>query len=336
MKQNNERSKIEFIEVSKLLESRLKLNLLLGETGLSNKILSKNLHRPQLALAGFFHKFHEGEIQIFGNTELAYLHHLTSEERVKALSNLLNLNIPCIIISNNNTIDDNLLEICKAKNIAVLNSPFDLSRIFFILSEFLDDLFADHIALHGTFVDVFGVGILFQGRSQIGKSEIALDLVERGHRLIADDSVFFTKKRESILMGTGTSVVKHNLEIRGVGFINIREMFGIRAVRLQKRLEIIVELVDWDDNEEYTRTGFDKFYENILGIEIQKVILPIFPGKNITVIAEVIALNYLLRTYDYDATIEFAKNQSEFIRRFQDYQGYIDKRLITDYQGDPE
>lgn len=336
MIENNEKNKIDFIEVSKLLESRLKLKVLLGETGLSNKIYSKNLHRPQLALAGFFHNFHEGEIQIFGNTELAYLQQLTTEERIKAISNLLNFHIPCIIISNNNTIEENLLEICKNKNVAVLNSPYDLSRIFFILSEFLDDLFSYHIALYGTFVDVFGVGILFQGRSQIGKSEIALDLVERGHRLIADDSVFFTKKRESILIGTGTSVVKHNLEIRGVGFLNIRQMFGIRAVRLQKRLEIIVELVDWDENEQYTRTGFDKFYENILGIEIQKVILPIFPGKNITVIAEVIALNYLLRTYGYDSAIEFAKNQSEFIRRFEGYTGYIDKRLITDYQGDPE
>jgi len=327
---------IEFIKVKQLFESPLKFKSLIGDTGIDKKIYSKNLHRPQLALAGFYYNFHQGEIQIFGNTELAYLNSLTPIKKAKALKKLLNYDIPCIIISNSNTLDEKLLRLCKSHNVAVLSSPYNLSKIFFVLSDFLDDLFACHTILHGSFVDVFGVGVLFQGRSQIGKSEIALDLVERGHRLIADDAVLVTKKRESILMGTGTKVVKHNLELRGVGFIDIRQMFGIRAVRLQKRLEIIVELVDWNDNEEYTRTGFDHFYENILDIEIQKVILPIYPGKNITVIAEVIALNYLLRTYGFDSPTELAKNQAEFIRKFKDYKGYIDKRYITYFQGDRE
>lgn len=191
--------------------------------------------------------------------------------------------------------------------------------------------------VHGSFVDVYGVGVLFVGRSGIGKSEIALDLVERGHRLVADDVVMLTKKRDAVLMGTGTSLVKHYMEIRGLGIIDVRQMFGIRAIRFQKRLEIVVELEDWDPEKEYDRIGLDDEPKAVMGVDISSVKLPIFPGKNITVISEVIALNYLLRTYGYNAAKEFAnKLREEIERRAQNQNGTVDQRIITYFQSDEE
>jgi HPr kinase/phosphorylase len=147
--------------------------------------------------------------------------------------------------------------------------------------------------------------MLFVGKSGIGKSEVALDLVERGHRMVADDVVIFTKKGEGILMGSGTQLVKHFMEVRGIGLIDIRSMFGVRAIRFQKRLEVIIELEIWDENSEYTRTGLDETHISLMDVEIPYIKLPILPGKNITVISEVIALNYLLRHYGYDAAQVF-------------------------------
>jgi HPr kinase/phosphorylase len=157
--------------------------------------------------------------------------------------------------------------------------------------------------MHGSFVDVYGVGILFYGRSGIGKSEIALDLVERGHRLVADDVVLISRKGDGILMGTGTDLVKHFMEIRGLGIIDVKSVFGIRAIRFQKRVELLVNLEVWDPKKEYTRTGLDSDSETIeiMDVEIPFIRLPIFPGKNITVISEIIALNYLSKHYGYDA-----------------------------------
>lgn len=191
--------------------------------------------------------------------------------------------------------------------------------------------------MHGSFVDVYGVGVLFVGRSGIGKSEIALDLVERGHRLVADDVVILTRKRDAILMGTGSSLIGHLVEVRGLGIIDVRQMFGIRAIRYQKRLEIVVELEDWHSDQDYERVGLEDTCVEILGIPISSVKLPIFPGKNITVIAEVIALNYLLKTYGYNAARHLAdKLEQEIRRRSQMERGMFDQRAVTYFQGDDE
>jgi HPr kinase/phosphorylase len=167
--------------------------------------------------------------------------------------------------------------------------------------------------------------MLFTGRSGIGKSEIALDLVERGHRLVSDDVVVLTKKAEGILIGTGTEMLKHYMEIRGVGIIDVRRMFGIRAVRLQKRVEIEVELVDWDDKEDYERLGLTEYKKNYLGVDINYMKLPIYPGKNITVVAESIALNLHLKVYGFNPAREFS---DKLIRTIQDrrrVQQYLER-----------
>jgi HPr kinase/phosphorylase len=234
-------------------------------------------------------------------------------------------------------LESELLAIANERNIAVFRTEFDTTQTHFLLSEYLDDQFAPQGVLHGSFVDVYGVGILFMGRSGIGKSEIALDLIERGHRLVADDVVMLTKKRETVLMGTGTSLVKHFMEIRGLGIIDIRQMFGIRSIRFQKRLEIIVELLDWDPNEEYTRIGLDEEPINLMDVEVSTIKLPIFPGKNITVIAEVIAINYLLRTYGYNAARIFSENLADQMKKNKDPgSAFADQRHISYFQADNE
>ncbi len=304
----------EKILVESLLDAHAGLKLV-NNTGIENFITVKSLFRPQLALSGFLDSFAENSILIFGNTEIAYLNSLPDDKRVDAINNLMKFNIPCIIITNNNKLDDHLLRILTEKDIAVFNTEYSTEVASFALFDFLDDQFAEQAVLHGSFVDVYGVGLLFVGRSGIGKSEIALDLIERGHRLVADDVVMLTKKRETVLMGTGTNLVKHFMEIRGLGIIDIRQMFGIRAIRFQKRLEIIVVLQEYNPNEDYTRIGLDEVETDIMGVKVATVNLPIFPGKNITVIAEVIAVNYLLRTYGYNAAKELSGRLQEEISK---------------------
>jgi HPr kinase/phosphorylase len=285
---------------------RFKLKSLSGEeVGFDNQIRDKNIHRPGLALAGYVELFTYNRVQVVGNTEIRYLDHLTIKKRLQAYSMLMKFDIPCIVITNNNQIDNELLDLSIKNNVPVFQTPLATTKFVYFISDFLDDQFAPQTVIHGSFVDVYGIGVLLMGRSGIGKSEIALDLVERGHRLVADDVVVVTRKGEGILMGAGTDLVKHFMEIRGLGLIDVRSIFGIRSIRYQKRVEVIVEFEDWDKNHEYTRTGLDELTVPILEVELPKVKLPIYPGKNVTVITEVIALNYLLKHYGYDAAKEF-------------------------------
>jgi len=327
----------ESITVRELLTGPVNLHAVTGDVGLDNLITDKNLHRPQLALAGFTELFSFSRVQLFGNTEFFYLlKTLDQEKRRIAFRTICDFNVPCIVCANGHTVPPDLVDIAVEHNVAILSTPFDTNKTTYLLGEFLDDQFSEQITVHGSFADVYGVGILFVGKSGIGKSEIALDLVERGHRLVADDIVVFTKKRESILMGTGTSLVRHFMEIRGLGVIDVRQMFGIRSIRFQKRLEIIVELEVFDPKREYNRTGLDESISNLLDVPITTVKLPIFPGKNVTVISETIALNYLLKTYGYNASREFADRLEQEIRRREHEKGPFDQRQITYFQSDDE
>ena len=288
-------------------KDRFKLAPLNGEVGFDNVIKDKNLHRPGLALAGYIELFTFDRVQIMGNTEIKYLASLAPPQRRVAFTTLLEFKIPCIILTDSNVIEEDLLRAAREKNIPVFGTSFETTKIVYFVADFLDDQFSPQMVVHGSLVDVYGVGVLMVGRSGIGKSEIALDLVERGHRLVADDVVMVTQKGEGILMGAGTDLVKHFMEVRGLGLIDVRSMFGIRAIRFQKRVEIVIELEEWKRHEDYTRTGLDDQSMTILDVEVPLVKLPIFPGKNVTVIAEVIALNYLLKHYGYDAAREFSK-----------------------------
>lgn len=278
------------------------------------KIISeKDIHRPGLALAGYVKLFTYNRVQVFGNTEIRYLQQFDSQEKNEILDRIFSFDIPCIIVTNGNTIPEELIQKAEEKNVPVFKTPYPTTRLSYFISDFLDDQFTSQIIIHGSFVDVYGVGLLFSGKSGIGKSEIALDLVERGHRLVADDVVVVAKKGEGVLMGSGTAISKHVMEIRGLGIIDVKTIFGIRSIRYQKRVEVIVELEDWDKDKAYDRTGLDSSLLNLLGVDVELIKLPIFPGKNITVIAEVIALNYLCKHYGYNAAEAFRKRLEDKI-----------------------
>jgi len=199
----------------------------------------------------------------------------------------------------------------------------------------MEDQFAIQTVVHGSMVDVYGIGILIAGKSGIGKSEVALDLVERGHRLVADDIVMLTKKN-NILMSSATEMSKHFMEIRGLGIVDVMSMFGIRSIRYQKRLEVVLELTLWDETQEVERTGLNHDSETILGLDIPLIHLPITPGKNITVIAEVIAMNYLLKHYGYDPAKAFQERIKNSISEKANGSDMTPKRAIEYFEGDIE
>ena len=303
-----------------------------GKIGFEKFITQPNLHRPGLALAGFVGLFTYNRIQIFGNTEISYLNGIPAEKREKIFSKIFEFEIPCIVITNGVKPYPELLRLAKKNNIPIFGSELDTTKNSYLIVDYLDDIFASKLSLHASFVDVYGIGMIFVGKSGIGKSEVALDLVERGHRLVADDVVILTKKGEGILMGAGTDVASHFMEIRGVGIIDVRSMFGVRAIRFQKRVEVVVELELWDPDETYTRTGLDDSKTPIMGVNLPYVKLPIVSGKNITVVAEVIALNYLLKHYDYDA----AKVLTERIQKKMNGNGNLSNTNVDYFEHDFE
>ncbi|PQJ33725.1 HPr kinase/phosphorylase [Salinibacter sp. 10B] len=279
------------------------------------EVTESNLHRPGLALAGYVDLFTHQRIQILGNTENQYLDHLDSPERREAFNNLVQFPVPCVIVTDGNELDEALVAMATNEGIPVYRSPVPTVRFMSLLRGFLSDQFAPQRAVHGSLVDVYGIGLLLIGKSGIGKSEVALDLVERGHRLVADDVVIATKREESILMGAGTELVQHFMEVRGLGLVDIRSMFGIRAIRFQKRIEVVVNMQLWDSDEEYTRINMVEDTHDILGVDLPMVQVPITPGKNITVICEVIAMNYLLRHYGYDPAEVFTERLRQRIQQ---------------------
>ncbi|HLT47772.1 MAG TPA: HPr(Ser) kinase/phosphatase [Rubricoccaceae bacterium] len=274
-----------------------------------------NLHRPGIALAGYTELFTHQRVQVLGNTECRFLMHLPEEERQRAFERLLAFSLPCIVLTEDNELPEPLLDAAERAAVPVYRTPMPTVEFMYRLRDFLEDQFAEQLTLHGSLVDVYGIGLLLTGPSGIGKSEVALDLVERGHRLVADDVVIATKKAEGVLMGAGTELAQHFMEVRGLGIVDVRAMFGIRAIRFQKRIEVIVRMHRWDEAEEYTRIGMVDETERVLDVELPAVKLPIIPGKNVTVICEVIAMNHLLRHYGYDPAEVFARRLAERIQR---------------------
>lgn len=308
---------MEGITVEKLIEEnreRLDLELLSGGKGLNKRITRSDIHRPGLALAGFVDLFAYRRVQILGNAEIAFLRRLSPEELKSTLETLFQFDLPCVIITNANEPPQVLCDIAERSGITLLRTGFTTTKFVHLFNYYLDGLFAPQTTVHGSLVDVYGVGLLFTGRSSIGKSEIALDLVERGHRLVADDVVTITRSARGLLLGSSNDLLRHHIEIRGVGIIDVQSVFGVQAIRLQKRIEVEVQLVDFDENRGYDRLGMEDVTSSILDVEIPQVTVPIFPGKNITVIAEVIALNYLLKIYGYYPAKEFSKRLHEAIR----------------------
>jgi HPr kinase/phosphorylase len=291
---------VQTLSVARLFEDQvqeLQLEQLTDSLASRVEITVSDIHRPGMALMGFVENFLPERIQILAQTELTYLATLTPEQVKAAVDRLFQFSMPLIVVCKGLEVPPYIVSKANENQVPVLRTVQSTTPFIHSLTLYLDHMFAPQSTVHGSLVDVYGVGLLVTGRSGIGKSETALDLVERGHRLVADDVVTITKRHGDVLIGTGNQLLRHHMEIRGIGIIDVQSIFGVRAIRLQKRVEVEVHLKEWSRDEDYERVGLDDRNTPILDVEIPRVEVPIFPGKNVTVIAEVVALNYLIKAY---------------------------------------
>lgn len=291
----------------------------------SRQILNPTLNKPGLALTGYFKDFSYSSPQLLASTEISFINDQYGAERTKDIKKMLEFDIPAFIMLGRKKIDQRFIDDCTENRIPVFKSPKPFARVYSEISNYLEDFFAPATQIHGTLVDVYGTGLLIMGRSSIGKSEIALDLVERGHRLVADDVVTIQKKEGGVLVGRSGGEYTPFMEIRGLGILNVKEIFGTRAIRVQKRVELVIQLEDWKKEIEYERLGLEDNSIKILDVEIPRIKLPIFPGKNITVIAETIALNHHLKVYGYNAAAEFNRLLLKKMKRKDKLSQYLKK-----------
>jgi HPr kinase/phosphorylase len=286
------------VTVGSLLD-RLRGTLQLEEiepgTGLNRPVGNAEVSSPGIVLAGYVKRFSAERLQVLGETEITYLASLNPAERKKILELFFSFPIPAVFVTKGQRLPAGLREIAAAAGVPLVRTKLKTAEFYRRIKPVLEMEFAPTVSLHGSLADVFGVGLFFTGKSGIGKSECVLDLVERGHRLVADDLVVASKRGNDVLIGRGHEMQRHYMEIRGVGLIDIQAIFGIRAVRQQKRIEVVVQLEEWDQHAVVERVGIDMETATILDVDLPKVTVFLNPGKNITVVAEVIAMNHLLR-----------------------------------------
>ena len=312
-------------ELLKRKERALQLDVLTGDVGLDRPITVPEVSSPGLVLAGFTGRFNAHRLHALGQTEITYLKSLKPDERRAALDTFLSFELPCIFVTKGQAVPRDLVRIARERGIPVLRSQLSTADFYQRITPFLHENFAPSTTVHGSMADVYGVGLLFVGRSGIGKSECVLDLVERGHRLVADDAVQVTRRGTDVLIARGHEVTHHFMEIRGVGLVDISALFGVRAVRQQKRIEVVVELVDWQRAKDVERTGLDQQTKNILDVELPMVRVPLNPGKNITVVSEVVAMNHLLRYSGVDSAKTFNDRLIARMAEQKDLREYLEE-----------
>ena len=274
---------------------KLKLSRVNKNTGHETLVESAKLNRPGLELSGYWEYCDTSRTQIFGMKESKYLETLDSKFVEATFRRLFSSGVPAAIFAHGTKPPQIAIDVANENGLALFRTNMLTSNLVSLLMDYLDWNLAPFVIEHGSLVDVYGVGLLLTGRSGIGKSEIALDLVERGHRLVADDVVKIIRRADNVIIGTGLELLDYHIEVRGLGIVDVRSVFGIRAIRKQKRVEVQVELVEWSSQENYERIGSEDKYRKILNVDTPIIRLPIYPGKNITVIAEVIALNHILK-----------------------------------------
>ncbi len=292
-------------ELFRAKRETLGLELLTPGVSLARECQDPDISSPGLALSGYVGRFPDGRMQVFGETEMSYLASLDPEDRAARLDTFFRQSFPAAFVTKAQDVPEDLLVQARENSVPVFRSPLSTKDFFRRIKPYLEVVLAPATSVHGSLADVYGVGLLFVGRSGIGKSECVLDLVERGHRLVADDLVLVSRRGNDVVIGKGHELQRHHMEIRGVGIIDIQALFGIRATRQQKRLEVVVQLEEWDDAHGYDRTGLERDETEILGVRLPKVTIPLNPGKNITVISEVVAMNHLLKYSGVDSAVEF-------------------------------
>jgi HPr kinase/phosphorylase len=296
------------LSIKDLLEDKaygLDLQLIGGESGLANRLYSSRIQKPGLALTGYTEHLHADRAQVLGNTEISYLSQLPLEVAKKHIDNLCNFPISCFIVTKALDPPDFLKDSAQRAGIPLLVTHHQSSTFISLITKFLEESLLPSTHIHGVLVDVLGVGVLLLGKSGIGKSECALDLVIRGHRLVADDVVHIKKKMPAALVGQASESIQYHMEIRGLGIINIKDLYGVSSIREKKIIDLVLELQEWDSTQEYDRLGIDDQVQTILGVDLPHLKIPVRPGRNLTSIIEVAARNFLLKGMGYHSAREF-------------------------------
>ncbi len=303
----------------------LGLELLTPGVSLDRRASDPDVSSPGLALAGYTARVPEGRMWVFGETEMSYLAALPREQACEHLERLCSFDVPAIFVTKGQRVPQDFLDVATAKGVPVILCHRTTKAVYERLKPYVEAALAPSTHLHGSLADVYGIGLLFVGESGVGKSECVLDLVERGHRLVADDLVLASRRGNDILIGRGHELQRHHMEIRGVGIIDIPTLFGVRSIRQQKRIEVVVRLELWDGQSSYSRTGLEEDEAEILDVRIPRVTVPLNPGKNITVISEVVAMNHLLRyagVHSAEAFDQRIRDSMQPVRQYleQDYE----------------
>lgn len=292
----------------------LNLRCIAGRKGLTRKITVPNINRPGLELCGFYDSFAYERVQLFGKGEFVFIEKLLKENNTSAIEKLFSYEIPCAVFTYSSTPSTEFLEIAEKSGCAILQTDLESSEFSTRLLRIFSNIFAPKKTLHGVLVEVYGVGILLTGHSGVGKSECALELVERGHRLVADDIVEIRCVNGNTILGQGANTfISHHMEIRGLGIINVSQLYGVGAILAQKEVQLIIKLEEWDSNKIYDRIGTDQSQTEYLGVKIPTIELPVRPGRNVPIIVEAAAMNERLKKMGYNSALDFNQNILKWI-----------------------
>ncbi|WP_461201614.1 HPr(Ser) kinase/phosphatase [Anoxybacillus sp. TBDG-1] len=298
---------------TKDLIDEFQFELVSGVEGIHRPITTSDLSRPGIEMAGYFAYYPAERVQLLGMTELSFFERLTPVEKRLRMEKLCTDITPAIIVSRGLEVPKELIEASQKKEVPVMRSTMKTTRLASRLTNYLESKLAPTTAVHGVLVDVYGVGVLITGKSGVGKSETALELVKRGHRLVADDCVEIRQEDENLLIGSAPELIEHLLEIRGLGIINVMTLFGAGAVRPHKRISLIIDLELWDPNKQYDRLGLEEEKVKIIDTEVTKLTIPVRPGRNLAVIIEVAAMNFRLKRMGVNAAEEFSARLADAI-----------------------
>ena len=307
------------VTVADLLQSRseavgLPLELLSGAGGVEREIASPHIQKTGLALTGFDEYLRPARILVFGESEVRYLETLPSERRLNTLASVFSHDIPCVLITGGWNAPVELMLASERYHVPLLRTGVATPLAIAKITALLDDRLAVREVIHGVLMDILGLGVLIVGESGIGKSECALDLVVRGHRLVADDTVEIRRRGETEIVGTCPELTRHHMEVRGLGVINIRDLFGVASTRTAKRVELVVQLERWDPAREYDRLGIDENVYDLLGLKVPLIRMPVAPGRSLAILVEVAARNQLLRTRGLNAAKELVSRLEQRLR----------------------
>jgi HPr kinase/phosphorylase len=300
---------------------KFNLELICGEEGINRPITMSDISRPGIEMAGYFDYYPAERIQLLGKTELSFFERLPLLDRQTRMDQLCTDITPAIVVTRSMEVPIELIEASERESVPILRTSLKTTRFSSRLTNFLESKFAPTTAVHGVLVDIYGMGVLITGKSGVGKSETALELVKRGHRLVADDCVEIRQEDQDTLVGHSPELIEHLLEIRGVGIINVMTLFGAGAVRSLKRISFVIHLELWDQNKQYDRLGLDEEKMKIIDTEVTKLTVPVRPGRNLAVIIEVAAMNHRLKRMGVNAAEEFS-NRLSFVIEEGDHEDY--------------